>query len=170
MEKQVLLTKTSIQELVIPRIFNAPRELVWEAWTNPVIVQQWWGPRYFTTPYIKIDFRIGGEFQFYTRAPHGKYFWNKGVYQEILFPERIVATYSFSDERGDLIPAAYYGLSQDFPLESLITLVFEEFEKEKTKFTILYQGIPDKDFEKTHIGWNDSLDKLADSLEDIENL
>jgi uncharacterized protein YndB with AHSA1/START domain len=168
MENQEVLTKNRIQELVITRIFNAPRELIWKAWTYPAIVQQWWGPKYFTAPYIKIDLRVGNEYLYCMNSPDGKNYWNKGVFQEINYPERIVVTISFTDERGDVVPATYYGLSQDFPLESLITVMFEEFNQNLTQLTLHYSGIPDEDFARTQSGWNESLDKLADVLENIE--
>lgn len=80
-------------------------------------------------------------------------------------PERIVLTDSFADEKGNTVPASYYGLSPDFALESAATLVFEEYER-KTRFTLRYLGIPDGDFDNARIGWDESFDKLAEYLAD----
>lgn len=158
--------KTSGRELVITRTFDAPRNIIWQAWTEPDRVKKWWGPRIFTAPVIKIDFRVGGEYLYCMRSPEGKDYWSKGTYREIVAPERIVLTDSFADEKGNTVAASYYGLSPDFALESLVTLVFEEYNG-KTRFTLRYLGIPDGDFENAKIGWNESLDKLAEYLAGI---
>jgi uncharacterized protein YndB with AHSA1/START domain len=92
-------------ELIITRVFDAPRELVWKAWTEPERVKQWWGPRGFTSPFCKIDLRVGGSYLFSMRSPDGQDFWSTGVYREIIPQERIVATGSFADEKGNVVPA-----------------------------------------------------------------
>jgi uncharacterized protein YndB with AHSA1/START domain len=153
------------QELVITRIFDAPRELVWKAWTDPELVKRWWGPKGFTTPVSKIDLRVGGVYLYCMRSPEGQDFWGTGVYREIVEPERIVYTDSFSDAEGNLVPASYYGMSGDWPLELLVTVTFEEYEG-KTKMTLQHVGIPageNRDLAKA--GWNESFDKLAEYLE-----
>jgi uncharacterized protein YndB with AHSA1/START domain len=156
-------TKPAERELVITRIFDAPRNSVWQAWTEPERVKKWWGPRVFTAPVVKIDFRVGGEYLYCMRSPDGRDYWSKGTYREIVVPERIVLTDSFADEKGNTIPASYYGLSPDFALESPVTLIFEEYDG-KTKFTLHYLGIPDGDFDNARIGWDESFDKLAEYL------
>jgi uncharacterized protein YndB with AHSA1/START domain/uncharacterized glyoxalase superfamily protein PhnB len=99
------------------------------------------------------------------RSPEGKDYWSKGTYREIVAPERIVLTDSFADEKGNIVSGSYYGLSPDFALESLVTLVFEEYDG-KTRFTLRYLGIPDGDFDNAQAGWNESFDKLAEYLAD----
>src|SRR5437867_12269293 len=88
--------KTKRQELVISRIFDAPRELVWKAWTDPERVKRWWGPKGFTAPYINIDFRTGGKYLYCMRGvavPGGEEqdFWSAGTFQRIIPHEKIVA-------------------------------------------------------------------------------
>jgi uncharacterized protein YndB with AHSA1/START domain/uncharacterized glyoxalase superfamily protein PhnB len=158
-------TKPAAREMVISRTFNAPRNLVWQAWTEPDRVKKWWGPRIFTAPVVKIDFRVGREYLYCMRSPEGKDYWSKGTYREIVAPERIVLTDSFADEKGNIVSGSYYGLSPDFALESLVTLVFEEYDG-KTRFTLRYLGIPDGDFDNAQAGWNESFDKLAEYLAD----
>jgi uncharacterized protein YndB with AHSA1/START domain len=114
--------------LVITRVFNAPRELVWKAWTDPELVKHWWGPRYFTAPVIKIDLRVGGRYLYDMRSPDGQDFWSTGTYSEIVPLERIVATDSFADEEGHIVPASHYGLSGDFPSQMLLTVLFEDYD------------------------------------------
>ena len=153
--------KTQLRELVITRIFDAPRDLVWKAWTEPESVKQWWGPKAFTAPVSKIDLRVGGEYLNCMRSPDGKDYWSKGTFQEITRFERLVMTDSFSDEKGHTVPASYYGMSQDFPLENTITATFEKHDGDQTKFTLRYASLPDQDFEDAQSGWNETLDKLV---------
>ena len=106
-------------ELVITRIFDAPRELVWRAWTDPEHFKHWWGPKYYTAPFCKMDFHVGGTYLNCMRSPEGQDYWSTGVYKEIVPMERIVYTDSFADAEGNVVPATHYGMSPDFPLETL---------------------------------------------------
>jgi uncharacterized protein YndB with AHSA1/START domain len=75
---------TKERELVITRIFDAPREKVWKAWTDPERVKRWWGPKDFTAPVIKIDLRVGGKYLYCMRSPEVKDFWSGGIFQEVV--------------------------------------------------------------------------------------
>jgi uncharacterized protein YndB with AHSA1/START domain len=152
------------RELVIERIFDAPRELVWRAWTQPEFVMRWWGPKGYTTPSCKIDLRVGGTFFYCMRSPEGQDFWATGVYREIVEPERIVCTDSFADEEGNVVPASHYGMPGDIPLEMLITVTFEEYEG-KTRMTLRHVGLPEAIEGDAGTGWNESFDKLAEEME-----
>jgi uncharacterized protein YndB with AHSA1/START domain/uncharacterized glyoxalase superfamily protein PhnB len=154
---------SDVRELIITRSFDAKSESVWKAWTEPGQVKRWWGPKVFTAPHIMIDLRVGGGYLYCMRSPEGKDYWSKGIYKEIIIPERLVLTDSFADEKGNTVPASYYGLSPDFPLEALVTITFAE-DGGKTKLTLRYLGIPADDFDNAKTGWNESLDKLADFL------
>ena len=153
--------------LVIERIFDAPRELVWKAWTEPEQVARWWGPKGFTSPAAEIDFRVGGKYLFAMRSPEyeeGRVLWSTGVYREIVPFERIVCTDSFADEKGNVVPATYYGMNADTPLEMLVTVTFEEHEG-KTRLTLRHVGIPSgPDREGANQGWSQSFDNLAEYL------
>ncbi|HXX55757.1 MAG TPA: SRPBCC domain-containing protein [Methanoregula sp.] len=156
------------ETLSVTRTFGAPRERVWEAWIDPAMVRRWWGPSGFTSPDIRIDLRVGGKYLFCMRSPDGKDYWNTGVYREIVPMERLVATDSFSDEKGEVVPPSYYGMTGDMPMELLATLTFQEQEG-KTKFTIEYEGFPPGEMAVlAKAGWNQSLDKLADLLVEEE--
>ena len=155
---------TQERELVITRIFDAPRELVWKAWTEPERVMRWWGPKIFTSPSCKIDLRVGGKYLFCMRSPEGKDYWSTGVYREIVPLEKIVCMDNFADEKGNVVPASYYGMSGEWPSELLVTVTFEEHEG-KTKLTLQHAGIPAGENRKlAKQGWNESFDKLAESL------
>lgn len=128
-------------ELIITRIFDVPRAVVWKAWTDPELFKRWWGPKNFTTTVSKIDLRKGGSYLANMRSPEGQEFWSTGVYREIVPMERIVCTDSFADEKGKVVPASHYGMPGEWPLELLITLKFEDIGG-KTKMTLHHEGAP----------------------------
>ena len=88
------------KELVLTRVFNAPRERVWKAWTDPNQVAQWWGPAGFTNPRCEVDVRPGGVLRIDMRGPDGTVYPMSGVYREVVSPERLVFTGSALDEKG----------------------------------------------------------------------
>ena len=159
-------------EFVITRVFDAPRELVWKAWTEPDRLMHWWGPKGFTMRDCKMDLRPGGVFHYCMRSPNDQEMWGKFVYREIVPPERLVFIVSFSDKDGNTIRAPF---SQDWPLEVLSTVTFTEHEG---RTTITLKGIPinateseRKTFEAGHEGmkqgWTGTLDQLAAYLEKV---
>jgi len=149
------------QDLAIVRVFDAPRKLVWQAWSDPDFMKLWWGPKGFTAPVCKIDFRVGGRYLNCMRGPDGKDYWSTGVYREIVPMERIVCTDSFADEKGNVVPATHYGMSPDFELEMLMTLTFEEANG-KTRQILRHAGFPHgKDRDLAMQGWDESFDKLS---------
>ncbi len=163
-EREALTTPLPGSILIIEREFDAPRERVWMAWTVPDLVMRWWGPKGFTAPVCRISLRVGGSYLYCMRSPEGKDYWSTGVYREIIPLERIVATDSFADEKGNIVPATTYGMSPDFPLEMRLTVTFEE-SNGKTKLTLRHAGMPSgEDMRKAREGWSQSLDKLADLL------
>ena len=124
----------------------------------------WWGPKGFTTPFCKIDLRVGGVYHDCMRSPEGKDYRSTGVYREILPLDRIVCTDSFADGGGNVVPATYCGMSADFPLEMLAIVRFEEIEG-KTKLTLIHVGLPSgENYDNCRAGWNESFDKLAEVL------
>ena len=150
--------------LVIEREFDAPRDRVWMAWTDPDLVKRWWGPKGFTTPVCRISLRVGGTYFFCMRSAEGKDYCNTGFYREIVPFERIVATDSFADEKGNIVSATSYGMRPDFAREMLQIVTFEEIGG-KTKLTLSHAGIPPgEDMESAREGWSQSFDKLADLL------
>ena len=157
--------KEQEQRVLITRIFDAPRESVWKAWTDCERLMRWWGPKDFTTPLCKIDLRPGGDFQNCMRSPEGLDYCGKGTYREIVPLERIVCTDSFADKEGNVVPATYYGMSADYPLEMLVTVTFEEIEG-KTKLTLQHTlgPVPASERDLCQQGWSESLDKLAGYL------
>jgi uncharacterized protein YndB with AHSA1/START domain len=152
-----------VEDLVITRVFDAPREAVWKAWTDPRHFMRWWGPKEYTAPACKIDLHVGGKYLFCMRSPEGQDYWSTGVYCDIVPMERIVLTDSFSDEKGNVVPASHYGMQGEWPLELLVTVTFEE-DGGKTAMTLQHEGIPSGTVRDCEAGWSGSFDKLAESF------
>jgi uncharacterized protein YndB with AHSA1/START domain len=159
-------SETAIQEGIITaeRIFDAPRELVWKAWTDPKHFMQWWGPQGFTSPSVTIDLRVGGKYLLCMTSPDGRNMYNTGIYTEITPPERLVFTQSMSDEQGNVVSPAAMGMGDDMPIETEVIVTFEDLDG-KTKLTLQQIGFPKSQMtEHAGAGWNQAFDKLAETL------
>jgi uncharacterized protein YndB with AHSA1/START domain len=117
------VTTPTDREIVLTRVFDAPRELVFDAFSRPELLKRWFGPRGWSLVVCEVDFRVGGTFRFVLRGPDGKDMGMRGVYREIVRPERSVHMESFDD----------------YPGESQVTTVLVE-QGGKTTFTatVLY--------------------------------
>ncbi len=151
--------------LRITRVFDAPRALVFKAWTQPEHLVHWWGqPNGATMPYCKLDLRVGGTLHFRVHLPDGQIIWGKSVYQEIIEPERLVFSDAFSDEQGNIVDPP-----PGLPKETLIIATFEEHDG-KTKVTIEHRGVEQASEHNQALyrqGWSESLDRLAERLATI---
>lgn len=160
--------------IIIERIFDAPAELIWKAWTEPEIIKKWWGPEGFTAPSIKIDLRVGGKYTYAMQGPKGsewdRVMYSSGIFKEIVPHKKIVTTDYFSDAEGNMIKPSDEGQDADFPTEMTMTVTFEEIEDGKTKLTIFYpKAVNEAQYEamlKSGMkeGWESSMNKLASSL------
>lgn len=161
--------------LVIERVFNAPRQAVWEAWTTPSQIEQWWGPEGFTAPSVKIDLKVGGKYIYAMKGPEGsqwdKVMYSAGVFQEIVPNEKIVVTDYFSDEEGNKADPVDFGQDPDSPDEMRSVITFEDAGEGKTKLTITYPK-PENEAQLQAMlksgmkeGWASSLNKLAKVVE-----
>jgi uncharacterized protein YndB with AHSA1/START domain len=110
-------------DIVITRVFNAPRDLVYKAWSEAERLAKWWGPRDFTWISGTLDFRPGGIFHYWMKSPDGQDMWGKFEYREIVAPHRLVFTNSHSDQAAKTVRAPF---SEDWPLEILNVLTFKE--------------------------------------------
>ena len=159
--------QSPVLELFMTRDFDAPREILWDAWTKPEILQRWWGPREFITPVAEIDLRIGGNFTYCMRSPQGQDFWGIGTYKEIEPPERLLYFDSFADKDGNIVPASYYGITAEIPEKMLVEVTIEEIG-EKTRLTLKHLGFPKgKHFDGATMGWSQSLDKLEEVVRQL---
>lgn len=160
--------------VVITRVFDAPKELLWKAWTDEGMAQKWWGPEGFTAPSIKIDLKVGGKYIFAMHGPAGsewdKDMYSAGVYKEIVPNEKLVVTDYFSDEEGNLMEPSEQGQDPNFPKEMTVTVLFEEVEGGKSKLSVIYPKPETEEQLQAMLksgmkdGWNSSLNKLEASL------
>ena len=153
-------------DFVISRVFDAPRELVWQAFTESDRMKEWWGPKGFTVIHSKMDLRPGGTYHYGMKAPNGAAIWGKLAFREIVPPERMVLINSFSDEAGG---TTRHPLHQFWPLEMYSIFTFEEQPGGKTKVTIRWSPHnateeERKTFDTNHdsmrMGWSGSLEQL----------
>lgn len=155
-------TVNQTERMVVTRIFDAPRELVWKAWTDPKYVMQWWGPKGFTSPFCEIDFRVGGKFRCCMKAPDGQEFWNGGEYHEIVPFEKIVSSLYFADAQGNKVDPAHYGIEHEAIEGAHDVTLFEDLGNGRTKLTFIGNETMKEATESgQYEGWVEILDKLA---------
>jgi uncharacterized protein YndB with AHSA1/START domain len=144
------------RELVMTRVFDAPRETVFKMWTDPKDMAQWWGPHEFTNPVCELDVRPGGAIRIHMRDSDGTVYPMTGTFREIVRPERLVFTAEALDQNGTAV------------LEVMNTVIFEE-KNGKTTLTlqarvtkVAGEGI--SYLEGMEAGWTQSLERLAGQL------
>lgn len=145
----------SDRELVIRRVFDAPREVVFDAWIRAEHLGRWFGPKDFTLPFCEIDFREGGSYRFCMRSPEGEDHWVWGEYREIVEPERIVFTWNREDTGGNIWSS------------TLVVLSFVE-RHGNTEFTLRQSLFETTAYRDEHgFGWGQALDRLGEYAETI---
>jgi len=143
---------TAERELVITRVIDAPRALVFKAWTQPEQVARWWGPKGFTTISCAMDIRPGGAYRICMRSPGGVDYWKQGAYREIVPPERIVFTFAWEDADGK-------------PGHELLTTVTLAEQDGKTKLTLHQVGFATAERRDDHRGgWTSCLERFAEYI------
>jgi uncharacterized protein YndB with AHSA1/START domain len=153
MESNTAVTETSERELIITRTFEAPRSLVFKAWTEPERQIQWLGPRGFTSKILSAAKGSGDAYRYYMRDPDGGDHWQQGVVREMVEPERLVFTMEWANERGEANTA-----------QTVVRLTFEEVGG-KTRLTLHQTGFESVNARDLHRGgWSSSFDCLAEYL------
>jgi uncharacterized protein YndB with AHSA1/START domain len=164
--------RNNLQEFVISRTFDAPRDLVWKVFTEPEHMKQWWGPKGVTVIKSEMDLRPGGSYHYAMRTPDGQTMWGKMVYREITPKSRIVFVNSFSDEAGGV---TRHPMAPTWPLEMLSVFSFEE-QDGKTIFTVRWSPLNASEEERATFadghtsmnqGWSGTMDQLAAYLAKI---
>jgi uncharacterized protein YndB with AHSA1/START domain len=154
---------------VVTRVFKAPRQLVWDAWTQREHLMRWMGPKGTTIAHATLDLRPGGLFHYGMQAPDGKLMWGKWVFREIAPPDRLVVVVSFSDEQAGI---TRHPLAADWPLETLSTVTFAEHAGIGGGTTVVLQWLPlnateteRRLFAASHAGmeqgWGGTMEQLA---------
>ncbi len=160
-------TAAAASQFIISREFDAPRELLWLAFTDPEHMKHWWGPKGFTVFSSKMDFRVGGTYHYGLRAPDGSPMWGLFRYRQIVPQERIVLISSFSDAAGGI---ARHALHMSWPLEMLSVFTFEELPGGRSRLTVCWSAHnataeEQKTFDEGHtsmrMGWTGTFDQLA---------
>ena len=139
--------------LIIARTFDAPRDVVFDAWTKCEHVARWFGPKDFTVPHCNMDFRVGGTYRYCMLGPDGNEHWVSGTYKEIKKPEKLVFTWVREDNDGRIW------------LDNVVTLTFTD-RGAQTAFTLnqqIFESIEERDAHNG--GWSTCLDKLAEFVE-----
>ena len=140
----------------IVRTFDAPRALVWQAWTDPKMMAQWFGPRGFTSTVPKLDARVGGALRIVMHGQDGNDYPMKGVFLEVVAPERLVFTNIALDHDGNHL------------LEGETTVTFTE-QGGKTTLTLHTRAVgrvpmAPQMLAGMNAGWTQSIDKLGELL------
>lgn len=150
--ENIAATEVAERVLVIERVFDAPRRLVFKAWTDPEHMVHWFGPRGFKSTVIKSDLRPGGAYRIHMLGPDGDH-WTQGIYREIVEPEKLVMAGSWADAQGNPTRP-----------ETILTLTFEELGG-KTKLRLHQVGFESVTARDAHNGgWTSSFDCLAEYL------
>lgn len=138
--------------LRIRRAFDAPRELVWAAWTRPEMTVQWMGPVEWPAVSVRQDLRVGGEWRIRLRHPEtGQELWQGGVYREITAPERLVFTFRWDE-----------GHEDGPPVDTLVTVRLDETTDGRTVMDFMHEGLKSEHSLTGHRhGWNSTADRLA---------
>jgi uncharacterized protein YndB with AHSA1/START domain len=152
------VTMPTDREIVITRVFDAPRELVFKAWSDPVYLAKWWGPSGWTLPVSQMDFRVGGSWTYCMKGPEGEESCGMAIYREIVEPERIVFTDYFADAEGK-------------PLEGMPeALMIVEFAADEGKTmltnTVRYQTAEDRD-RILKMGFKEGMTESLNRLEEF---
>jgi uncharacterized protein YndB with AHSA1/START domain len=155
------------KDIIIERTFDLPVTMIWKAWTDAESLKRWWGPKGYTCTYSNIDLRPGGKYLHCMKSSLGEKFWSTGFYDEITPFKNLVFTDSFSDNQGNMIPAADMNLPGKWPMMLSISLGFED-TGHGTHMILRHEGVPPEMYDVCIKGWNQSFDKLEASLQTLQ--
>lgn len=158
------------KSITFTRLFDAPRELVWRAWTDPAMLCQWWGPKCFTCPEALMDLRVGGAYKWVMRGADGTEFPVKGVFLEVIEGQKLVMTDVADDMPkewldqaralgsgdGTQIPESFWEVKFESRGQQTLLTITTHFASEADRDAMLKMGM--------EAGWAESLDKLEDAL------
>lgn len=149
------IIKAGDRELVMTRVFEAPRRLVFDAFTRPELLKRWFGPRGWSLETCDVDLRVGGGFRFLLCGPNGAKMGMRGMYREIVPPERSVHIESFDDSPGESVVTGEFGEADDHTAFTATVL----YPSRQVRDAVLRSGMPR--------GAAECYDKLAELLQTI---
>ena len=166
----------SARDFAIARVLDAPRDLVFKAFTDPERMSRWWGPRGYTVTASKMDLRPDGSYLYGLRSHDGVNMWGKLAYREIDEPARLVFTTAFTDKAGNI---TRHPMNPNWPLQLLTTITFDQYGR-GTMLSVCWSLLATatieerRAFNSAHAdmcnGWSGTLDQLAAYLEEIEGI
>ncbi|WP_214041304.1 SRPBCC family protein [Methanoculleus sp.] len=157
MAETSLIAEPGKQDVVISRVFDAPRDLVFKACTDPELISQWWGPKAFTTTVDAMDVRPGGTWRYVQRGAGGEDYGFHGAYHDVTPPERLIYTFEFEPMPGHV---------------ALETVTLEDLDG-RTKVTdrVVYQTVEDRDGtlqSGMEEGMNETMDRFTELVEEMQ--
>jgi uncharacterized protein YndB with AHSA1/START domain len=163
------------RDFVLTREFDAPRELLFKVWTDPLHLKQWFSPKGYTVLAANMDLRPGGTYHYGMRTADGKEMWGKWIFREIVPPERIVFMNTFSDPHGGL---TRHPFAPEWPQQMLSTITFTEREG-RTTLTIRWSPheasegecrVFDAGHESMKMGWGGTMEQLTAHLGELAKM
>lgn len=154
---------TDTLNMVLTRVFDAPLERVWNAWHEPEQVRKWWGPKGFTSPLAKMDFREGGVSLVCMRSPDGFDMYNTWTYRKIVPMQRIEYVLNFSDKDGNKLDPSAIGMPTGIPQDVPHVILFNDLGNGRTEVTVTEYGYTTPEIvELSKAGMAECLDKMAE--------
>ncbi|MEQ8674590.1 MAG: SRPBCC domain-containing protein [Aggregatilineales bacterium] len=149
------------QDLVVTRVFDAPVDALWKAWTDSDTLKQWWGPNGFTCPLAEMDVQVGGKSLVGMSSPDFGTHYSLWDYQAIDPQARIDFIHNLADQDGNKIDPVAVGMPADFPTDQLQVIAFKSLGDNKTELTVTEYGwTVGQMMEMSRMGMNQCLDKL----------
>ena len=164
-------TDSNKHDLVITRVFDAPVEQVWNAWSNPELIMGWWGPTGFTSPSADLDFREGGTSLVCMRAPKefgGQDMYNTWAYTKIVPMEQIDFIQNLADKDGNKLDPSSMGFPSEFPQDQRTLLTFKALGDTQTELTVTeFAWTVGQMMEMSKMGMEQCLDKMEVVLKGV---
>lgn len=152
----------------VTKIYNANVEDVYKAWSDEGIVLNWWGPKNYSCPFAKINFKVGGKYLFAMKKnDEDQVLWSTGTYVQIVPNKKIICSDQPSDKFGNVITPQEAGFKGVWPDNGLayITVEFEALSDTQTRLQLSHENLPAHMHDECVDGWSSSLDKIKPLVE-----
>lgn len=157
-----------MNKLIIERRLNAPIEKVWDAFTNPEVLKQWFTPPAMSNSFISTELKEGGLFRYCFKMDEGgAEFWGRGIYAKIDAPNYLSYKDSFTDAEGNDVPPSYFGMQGDSIIETLVEFFFTSNGDKTTLKMEAENPFEEKMTNDMTDGWNGMFDNLVRELPQV---